>query len=416
MHRYRAIFITFLLAHYTYALEVTPNSACSSFCDDSARDKVGSPASSGTESSDLVCHDDEFEGSNSTVIGRKFTDCLTCELSSNRTDSHYQENDVFWALSNMKFTIVWCVFAYPQNPSITEVNARCGQVCSGSSSSAKTALVDDVLSSKVDTQYQYCEDGDEAFSKTADDCMKCLNEVPKAKILANFVKALNVACDQRPTPGEALKLNFDVFPAVSTLNFSTSTPSSVGTVTVTTSPAYPSTSSSAALAASSSSQALASTSAAASSSSQAVASVSAAAPSGNTQVAASASAAASAKNDVKVGVGVGVGLGGASLILAMTAIILFRRRSTHKREILDGEKHARGEADYLAAHGVPYNHNSNQQPQPEQEVRAAELSAPDYLPAEADGLGYLPEAGGPDWLAEADGRRLDPELASRFRG
>ena len=84
----------------------------------------------------------------------------------------------------MKFTFDWCVFAYPDN-NRTEANKQCGDVCSGPSNNAKSALVDRLLQTNATIQYQYCDDGDGAFSKIADDCAKCLNKVPNAKILAN---------------------------------------------------------------------------------------------------------------------------------------------------------------------------------------------------------------------------------------
>ncbi|MCJ1466583.1 hypothetical protein MMC07_005203 [Pseudocyphellaria aurata] len=392
MHIYRVTFLTLLLSHHIHALEVTPNSECSSLCDDNASDDPGSSHKSHTKSDDLVCNDGDFS---STAVGRKFTDCSTCELKSTANDIFLNENDVFWALSSMKLTIGWCVLAYSQNsqdPPITEANSRCGQVCSGSDNSTRTALKD----SKV---LQYCQDEDGAFPKTADDCMKCLNKVPKAKTLANFVHALKAACAQQPQPGEKLKLDFDVFPAVPTPNSSTSTASSAGlvavtpanppssfsagTVTVVVTSAYPLTPSSAAIAA----------------------------PSSSREVA-SASAAASANNRVRVGVGVGVGVGGGvALVLAVTAIILFRGRSTHSRKVFEGEAQARGEAEQLAAHGVP---NSNHRPQQEQNVEVAELISPDYSPRVAefiapDHWAGVAEFRAPDRLAEADERRLDPE-------
>ncbi|MCJ1471118.1 hypothetical protein MMC07_009766 [Pseudocyphellaria aurata] len=283
----------------------------------------------------------------------------------------------------MKFNVNWCIFGYPNNPQITKASSQCGDVCSGSGNSARAALVDSPVQKDVALQYQYCQNEDKAFSKIVKDCLKCLNEVPKAKTLSNFVNALNVACDQQPQAGETLKLNFDVFAAVSTLNSSTvtSTASSAGSVRATVTPANPPSSSSAVLAAPSSSGAVA-----------------------------SASAAAPANNIVRVGVGVGVGIGGAALVLAGTVIILFRRRSTHNREIFEREARARWEAEHLAAHGVP--NDNNHQPQQEQNVGVAELIASDYFAGVAEIIapGYwagAAEVSAPDCLAEAGGRRLD---------
>lgn len=93
----------------------------------------------------------------------------------------------------MKFTFDWCVFAYPDNKNRTDANAQCSDICSGPNDSAKSALVDRLLQTNATIQYQYCEDGDEIFSKTADACAKCLNKVPNAKVLANcMIRRLNV--------------------------------------------------------------------------------------------------------------------------------------------------------------------------------------------------------------------------------
>ncbi|MCJ1464971.1 hypothetical protein MMC07_003586 [Pseudocyphellaria aurata] len=355
-HGYLAVSLVLLRA--IHAVEVTPNSECSSLCDNNVSNgnDPSLDQSSFTIGSNVVCDDDEYDGPNSTVPGRKFKDCLTCELSSTANDAKTNQNEAYWVLFNMKFTFDWCVFAYPNN-NVTEANTQCGDVCSGPSNSAKLALVDRLLQTNATLQYQYCEDGDGAFSKIADDCAKCLNKVPNAKTLANYVNALNVACDQQPKPGETLKLDFSLFPPVSTPSSSASTASAASaaqTITVTANAPYPPPSSPAEIAAASSSRA-----------------------------AASASAAAATKkdhdDDVRVGVGVGVGLGGAALILGVVAVIFFRHRSARNREKFEGEARARWEAEYLTGHGAPYYG----QPQPEPKHRVAELGAPFHM-AEAD--------------------------------
>ncbi|MCJ1463389.1 hypothetical protein MMC07_001996, partial [Pseudocyphellaria aurata] len=393
MHIYQAT-LTLLLSHYVHAIEVTPNSNCSSLCDDSASSDPGKADSSTTNSNELVCDDDEFS---STVVGRKFKECLICELNSTVSGILPNENDINWLIFNMKYNVDWCVFGYPNNPQVTEANSRCGNVCSGSGNSARAALVDNLLIPDIGLQtWRYCQNGDGAFSKIANDCMKCLNEVPQAKTLTNFVNALNVACDQQPSPGQTLELYFDIFSAVATLNPS-STASLAGIVTVTRTPANPPTSSSVGIVT------VAVTPANPLSSSSAIL----AAPSSSRAVA--SASAAPANNRVRVGVGVGVGIGGAALVLA---IIIFRGRSTHNREVFEREAQARWEAEYLAAHGVP---NSNHQPQQEQNVGVAELIAPDYVAGVAEFIAPdcwagVAEFSAPDYLVEADGRRLVPEL------
>lgn len=171
------------------------------------------------------------------------------------------------------------------------------------------------------------------------------------------VNALNVACDQRPRPGETLKLDFDLFAPVSTPTLSASTAptaSTPGTLTVTASPV-----------------------------SQAPSSPPADIAASSSRAAVSASAAASTKNthdkNVRVGVGVGVGVGGVAIILAVVAITFFRRRPARKEEKFEVEARAPGQAENLAAHGGQYY----DPPQQEHKDRVAELSAPEFV-AEAD--------------------------------
>lgn len=99
MHLYHCIFFLGLL-HFVLLLEVTPNSGCSSLCDAKIA-KGADPSDSRitkTSSSDLVCNDYEYDGSNSTEVGRRLKDCLSCELNSTATDAKSNENDVYWAL------------------------------------------------------------------------------------------------------------------------------------------------------------------------------------------------------------------------------------------------------------------------------------------------------------------------------
>lgn len=99
MYLYHSVAFLCLL-HFVFSLEVTPNSACSSLCDtkiangaDPSNDEITK-----TGSSDLVCSDYEYDGFNSTEVGRRFKNCLSCELNSTATDARTDESDVSWAL------------------------------------------------------------------------------------------------------------------------------------------------------------------------------------------------------------------------------------------------------------------------------------------------------------------------------
>lgn len=96
-----------LLLRLIHAVEVTPNSPCSSLCDNdiSNESDPGSDSASFTIAKNVVCNDYEYDGPNSTVPGRKFKDCLTCELNSTATDSKTNQNEAYWVL---------CTFHYLQ--------------------------------------------------------------------------------------------------------------------------------------------------------------------------------------------------------------------------------------------------------------------------------------------------------------
>lgn len=89
-----------LLLRLIHAVEVTPNSPCSYLCDNNLGNNNDPSAddASFTISSDVVCNDDEYEGPNSTVAGRKFKDCLICELNSTATDKKTNQNEAYWVL------------------------------------------------------------------------------------------------------------------------------------------------------------------------------------------------------------------------------------------------------------------------------------------------------------------------------
>lgn len=82
----------------TWALEVAPNSACSSLCMDRPDFDPSKTKSSSTQTADLYCEDWQYRGANSTSAGRKWKSCIECESSSNRFDPSSGENDVYWFL------------------------------------------------------------------------------------------------------------------------------------------------------------------------------------------------------------------------------------------------------------------------------------------------------------------------------
>lgn len=81
----------------------------------------------------------------------------------------------------MKYTVDWCVFAYPDNHSPPPAKATCSDVCAGPENSAKISLTDRLYEANATLQYRYC-DGPNIL-EIFDDCVACLNTVPDAQVL-----------------------------------------------------------------------------------------------------------------------------------------------------------------------------------------------------------------------------------------
>lgn len=84
----------------------------------------------------------------------------------------------------MKFTIDWCIFLYEDNNQTAQSRA-CSNTCAGPASAMRLAMVDRVLQTNSTIQYQYCNDGSNAFAKNVDDCVSCLQDVPSSMALVN---------------------------------------------------------------------------------------------------------------------------------------------------------------------------------------------------------------------------------------
>lgn len=137
------------------------------------------------------------------------------------------------------------------------------------------------------------------------------------------VKALNVACSQKPAQGKTLKLDFDLFPDVSTQSPTTSPTQSRAVVATTANPVYPPPSSVSVISTFTASQ---------------------------SSVVTNAVAQAKAKSDRSRNIGLGVGLtaGGIVAILAILGRIFGRRREKRNRLIAEEQARAQWETDYHA--------------------------------------------------------------------
>ncbi|KAF2474031.1 uncharacterized protein BDR25DRAFT_340660 [Lindgomyces ingoldianus] len=220
------------LFHYdsrVHAVEVTADSPCSNFCINSPGLNISDIASSQTFSGDLSCLDSDYNGDNSTAIGRKFRSCVSCEQTSKAVDTIYEENDVYWFLFNLKSTVVWCVqgfFESEQNPNTTLANTQCNSACD----TIGNALEDRLKQTNESLQYNYCTSNNGAFMSGVDKCTNCLVAIDNLKILGNFLSALKSACQQKPALSSTISLSTNVFSITgATSSPSISTPTSSST-------------------------------------------------------------------------------------------------------------------------------------------------------------------------------------------
>ena len=96
--------VLLLLISAARAIEVTPNSLCATLCNNYYFSDP-SVDHSWTLSPDVPCDDWEIVGSDSTIRGRKWKNCLSCESTSNATDAKTQQNDVYWMLCASTFLL-----------------------------------------------------------------------------------------------------------------------------------------------------------------------------------------------------------------------------------------------------------------------------------------------------------------------
>lgn len=86
-----------LLIRLVHSIEVSPNSKCFRVCVDDIGSSNITDKYSTTQSTDqVVCEDYQLIGPNPTAKGKKWKDCLTCELSSGAVDASSGESDIYW--------------------------------------------------------------------------------------------------------------------------------------------------------------------------------------------------------------------------------------------------------------------------------------------------------------------------------
>ncbi|KAI1330198.1 hypothetical protein F5Y16DRAFT_396764 [Xylariaceae sp. FL0255] len=190
------------LIPYSTALQVTPNSPCSSLCADPAGNTTD-PNSFGTTNADITCLDSDYP---TTQAGQRFESCLTCLQSS--TFSSGSESDQLWFLYNLRYAFDNCIFGFP--------NATGGSSSPCSTSTACGSLQPALEEGNLDPNseaYSFCNvDGsDLTQSNSITKCLGCVAATDNENFLANFLVALQVGCEQQPAVGSTIALNGTVF-------------------------------------------------------------------------------------------------------------------------------------------------------------------------------------------------------------
>ncbi|MCJ1375390.1 hypothetical protein MMC20_006625 [Loxospora ochrophaea] len=169
------------------ALQVLPNSNCSSVCSPQS-----TPATTGD---DILCYDGDF---NTTAKGKAFQDCLSCELQSTEVDSATNQTNVGWALYNLRYAVDWCIFGFPEANNQTSSNP-CSQSCN-----ATAALETNILEPAKSTPYDYCTTTDDVTNMGV--CGFCYSLIPDQIYLANFLNALKSACQTEAPEGSVFSI------------------------------------------------------------------------------------------------------------------------------------------------------------------------------------------------------------------
>ncbi|KAH8173989.1 LPXTG-domain-containing protein [Sarocladium implicatum] len=193
-----------LFSTWCHALQVTPGSPCTDLCiDDSQGSHKGDSKLSDITGDDIVCNDFEFS---SDKAGKAFQRCMTCLQGSDFAKG--AESDLDWFLYNLRYSFDYCVFGDPQSKEIDSNPCATSEGCG----SLTDALRKGMVNSTDREQYGYCEVDEQAIKgEDFDQCLSCVSAESTHSYLSNFLIALAIGCDQRPSPGHLLGLNETVF-------------------------------------------------------------------------------------------------------------------------------------------------------------------------------------------------------------
>ncbi|KAK1833258.1 hypothetical protein QBC39DRAFT_48582 [Podospora conica] len=190
-----------LISRTASALQVTPNSPCAAVCQDQSQFDVSAPKSSNTKNSDINCKDVYHNG----PAESKWKTCMTCLQTS--TFSQGSENDMMWFMYNLRYSLAYCVFAYPNATEAGSTPCSTIMACGP----LKDAFTHGITDQKDMTTFSYCAVPGAMDAPHYDRCVSCVGAEGKTEILANSVIALEAGCLQQPAIGGILGLNDSIF-------------------------------------------------------------------------------------------------------------------------------------------------------------------------------------------------------------
>lgn len=81
-------------------MQVTPGSSCAAICLDGSENNMRDPAASTTNSTDIVCNDQDYS---TTASGIRFKSCVECLQESHSMSG--EENDISWYLCTAEWSL-----------------------------------------------------------------------------------------------------------------------------------------------------------------------------------------------------------------------------------------------------------------------------------------------------------------------